>query len=365
MSSQTAQIDSLRARVSYISNAAELTDLYSDLGVGFYNTNLHQDSAYYYNDKAYQLALDSGDKEREARALTNFGKVYATLGDQDESLRYYLKARLFYVDFNDKNNLSIINSSIAALYFSKKDYKQAISYYKKAIALSEERQDTMGILIDQINLGEAYLKIGDLEQSQYFLENALLTMRARGFALSEPHIYYGNTLLAQGKVTDARSQGEIGLKIAQEDSDVKNIAEASELLYNVAIFRNDYKTALSHYERFSIHNDSLKTAQTLNTVEKLKLNFELSRKEQELSYLEQQSQYQNIIYVMFGVGIVLIVFLYFRQMKMAKMTSEIHQIQTDFVKSQLEKRDQRNRSETRMSSFQLTKAQDAAIKTGS
>jgi cell division protein FtsL len=75
----------------------------------------------------------------------------------------------------------------------------------------------------------------------------------------------------------------------------------------------------------------------------LKLNAEIRGKEDELSRMKQKEKYMNIIYVLVAVGIMLLAFLVSKQIKVTKMTQEVHDIQTKLVGRELKKRDLRDK----------------------
>jgi cell division protein FtsL len=92
------------------------------------------------------------------------------------------------------------------------------------------------------------------------------------------------------------------------------------------------------------------------------LNFDLSEKEKELAYVSQKTKYLYVIYILAGLGLLLLIFLISRQRKISKMTREIHEIQTNFVHNKMKERDALRSKNSSTSSFTMTKTQDAKIK---
>lgn len=360
--SQTPRIDSLRTVLEITLDPVKSATISSDISEAFYDTQLYPDSAYFYTEKAYQLALKHGLKKQEARALTNYGMVYSKLDKFDEALDYFERAKVLFQSVGDPGNLSVINSSIASVYYDKKQYELAIDYFQRAIAISIQEKDSIGMLIDYMNLGECEYKFGLLDASKTHLEYALDLMRQTETSFSAGHIYYGNTLLALEKIESAEEEGIMALALAEEEANIKNISEASELLFKVSVVKDDYKMAISHYERFVVYKDSLNAAKEMNNVEKLKLNFDLSQKEKELAYVSQKTKYLSLIYVLGSLGVILLIFLISRQRKVTRMTRDIHDIQTRLVQRGIEERENRKKAKMGITNFSATRAQDAKIK---
>ncbi len=340
---QQSKVDSLKLLLEEIEYPIERTDLYNDISVFFYQTQLYNDSAYYYNDKAYQIAKEFNLPDKEGRALFNFGLIQTETGETSLAIENYLKALRIFERLKESVNISVINSSIGALYFAEKKYDKATTFFNKAIEISTRDKDSIGMTIDYVNLGETEYKAKKYTSARKHLEFAGQLAQKKGLEYPSLYISYGNTLLALQEVDSAIVSAKIGLSQALEEKDIKNISEASDLLYRIASAKENYKEALVHYMRFSMYEDSLNVAKDKHAIEMLKLNAEIRGKEEELSRMKQKEKYMNIIYVLVAVGIMLLVFLVSKQIKVSKMTQEVHDIQTRLVGKELKERELRNK----------------------
>tara|TARA_R110001632_G_scaffold158854_7_gene277023 strand:- start:3363 stop:4508 length:1146 start_codon:yes stop_codon:yes gene_type:complete len=359
---QTPRIDSLRIVLNSITDPVKSASISSDLSEGFFDTRLYPDSAYFYAEKAFKIAQNNGLIRQKARALANLGMVFSQLDKHEEALVNFQNAKTVFQELDDPLSLSVINSSIANVHYEMKQYEVAIGYFQKAIAMSIKEKDSIGMLIDYMNIGETEYKIGRFDASKTHLEYALNLMQKTNATFAAGHIYYGNTLLALGMVDSASFEGDIALELSEKEGNIKNISEASELLFKANVAQDDYKSAIGHYERFIVYKDSINAAKELNNIEKLKLNFDLSEKEKELAYVSQKTKYLNVIYILAGFGLVLLIFLISRQRKISRMTRDIHEIQTNLVRNKMIERDALLSKNSATSSFTMTKAQDAKIK---
>ena len=63
-----------------------------------------------------------------------------------------------------------------------------------------------------------------------------------------------------------------------------------------------------------------------------------------MARLEEKNKYLNTIYILAAIGVLLLIILVFRQLKIVRMTNDIHNIQNRLIKSELDIRDQKNAS---------------------
>ncbi|WP_299763934.1 tetratricopeptide repeat protein [uncultured Dokdonia sp.] len=339
---QESKVDSLKLLLKEIEYPIEKTNLYNEISVSFYNSQLYIDSAYYYNQKAYQIAKEYSLPDKEGRALFNFGLIHTETGETGLAIENYLKALFIFERLKDSRSISVINSSIAALYFTEEKYDKAITFFNKAIEISTRNKDSVGMAIDYANLGETEYKIGKYIAANKHLKLAKNLAKKKGLAFPSLNISCGNTLFALQEADSAIVEGKKGLLLAQQENDIKSISEASDLLYRITYTKENYKEALAHYKRFVMYKDNLNVAKDTNTIEKLKLNAEIQAKEEELSRMQQKEKYLNIIYVLVGIGVILLVFLVSRQVKVVKMAQEVHDIQTKLVGEELNERSIKN-----------------------
>ncbi|WP_299676524.1 tetratricopeptide repeat protein [uncultured Dokdonia sp.] len=339
---QESKVDSLKLLLEEIEYPIEKTNLYNEIAISFYTSQLYNDSAYYYNEKAYQIAKEYSLPDKEGRALFNFGLIQTEIGETNLAIENYIKALFIFERLKDSRNISVINSSIAALYFSEEKYEKAITFFEKAIEISTIDKDSIGMTIDYVNLGASEYKAGKYKSAKEHLEFAEQLAKKKGLDYSSLHISYANTLFALQNIDSAMVEATIGLSLAKKENDIKSISEASDLLHRIESSKENYKDALLHYKRFVMYEDSLSVAKDEHVIEMLKLNADIRSKEESITRMKQKEKYLSIIYVLVAIGIVLLVFLISRQMKVSKMTQEIHSIQTKLVGEELEERSLRN-----------------------
>ena len=141
-----------------------------------------------------------------------------------------------------------------------------------------------------------------------------------------------------GEKEQAVKEGLDGLKIAHEKGNFKQIYELNLLLSNEFDITNSYKEAAFHTRQALLYNDSIANTEVLNQVEKLELQMKIEEQESDLENLKIRNKYLTTIYVLVILGVLLLVLLVFRQLKVSRMTKNIHDIQKRLIESELDRR---------------------------
>jgi len=334
-------IDSLQRQVKLEKTSEAKAKLYNTIGFEYYKTQIYFDSAFFYTEKAYEIAKDHNLEGLQAHSLFNLGSIHSTINEFEASISYYQKARIVIENLGLQGSLNSVLNNIGGAYFELAQYDTAISYYKQALSIAKQLDDPESIGVDYMNIGEAYLKKGQLDESKKNLELALATIESIPFDPPTVHLFYARTLQALNEVEKAKDEGHKSLELAEQEGDKYYISESSLLLSNLYEAQGDFENAFQYHKQHVTNLNSLNLAKEMNEIEKLKLNFELNKQQETLAYLSQKNKYLNIIFVLIGVGLLLLVVLIFRQRKIVRMTKNIHDIQKRLVGNELDEREWR------------------------
>lgn len=336
---QDASIDSLQKKLNEDLSQEDRVRVLTNIGLRYNNKQVYFDSAFYYTEKAFQLAKQYGLEKMQANTLFNLGVIHNSINDYTTAIFYYEQSKEIIERLGLKSPLANVMNNIGGCYFELYEYDTAIQYYKEALTMSEEQGDLTRVAIDYMNIGEALYKKGDLQGSKLNLEKAIEINSTIDFDPATVHLFYGRTLYALGEMEFAKLEGEKALQISEGKGDTRYIAESSELLSKIYAEVNDFEAAYRNERKFHVYSDSLNTAKEQNEIEKLALNLELQENKEQLALVLQKAKYQNIIYLLACFGVLMLVILVFRQRKIVKMTKEIHNIQKRLVEQELNRRE--------------------------
>ncbi len=332
---QNRAIDSLRQVLSSPLSEEEQMLTYNRLGSAFYRTQIYQDSAFYYTEKAYNIAVEKGLLVDQARALFGMAGIHTALKRYESAIDYYEKALIIIQEVGSQFQLSSTYNNIGAVNFQMGSYREAIFNYNKALYMSLESGDSRQIAVDYMNIGEAEYELGRLDASKEHFELSKKHLESLKWEPSTFFLFYAKTLFALGQTLEAKASSEKSLTISKKENDLFMIAENSKLLSEIEDKLKKHTSAFDHYKTYIKYSDSLDTARERNEIEKLKLNFELDRADEDLAFASKKSKYTYIIYCLIGIGLLLLVFLVAKQRRIIKMTQQARDVQTQLIGQKL------------------------------
>ncbi len=161
-------LDSLKKAEMYATSRRYLAAAYNWLGMT-YDKKGDLDNALFYDEKSLKLAIELGNKKREASDLNNIALIFQEKGEPDKALSYFEKS-LSLVSEKDK---ATVYNNIAMVYDDKGEYAKAVSYYKKAIAIDTRYGNYRASGIHMLNLGNAYREMKDFNNAYYYLQEGI------------------------------------------------------------------------------------------------------------------------------------------------------------------------------------------------
>jgi tetratricopeptide (TPR) repeat protein len=162
--------------------------------------------------------------------------------------------------------------------------------------------------------------------------------------------------LARGDTDKAIAEAKESLEMANRVRELEQIYLANVFLSDRFSEKEDYQAANVHLSKAMVYKDSIGYNQGLDQVEKIELKFKIKEQETALTNLQEKTKYRYTIYILAGIGVILLGILIMRQVKIIRMTENIHEIQNSLVKSELERR------KMTPTSFQVTQKGDRELK---
>lgn len=134
-------IDSLQHQVKLEKTSEAKAKFYNTIGFEYYKTQVYFDSAFFYTEKAYEIAKDQNLEGLQAHSLFNLGSIHSTINEFEASISYYQKARIVFENLGLQGSLNSVLNNIGGAYFELGQYNTAISYYKQALSIAKQLDD--------------------------------------------------------------------------------------------------------------------------------------------------------------------------------------------------------------------------------
>ncbi|MXS72686.1 ATP-binding protein [Flavobacteriaceae bacterium W22] len=305
----------------------------------FQNENI-SDSAFYYFNLAKNDYVKINDSTGASKSLVNMAIIQCNNGDFYGSIETSLEADKLLRNESD----STVKSTLAANYNNMaisssflKNYEESVAYYKKTLQFSNDAENRY---IYNNNIGDALILLGQYKEAKKYLELAIFT---------KDSLIYAKVLnnIARAKFLDDQNYNPLpelnkALIIRQNNKDIegqnssfstladyyleKN-AEKS-LLYSYKLLETSEKIKkpedqinalqrlimldkpnyLKYFKRLTAINDSTQTSRNKAKNQFAVIRYDVEQKDAENKNLKLRDAENeiNIIYLSFGLGILII-----------------------------------------------------------
>lgn len=357
--------------------------------------------AFEHYSRALSISEQQKDSTQIAHSNNNLGRLFYEQGILSRSYGYFVTARAIFTAINDSSGLAYTYQSLANLYKSQRDYKKAESNFLDAYRIRLSLGNPRDIMSALVYTGRLYLDSGQPDKAIGYFQLADSTGHViqDEINLAEIKTYLAESLLAVGRLKDAESMCEEGLKVILRRSNIRMMPQAYHTMGQILYQKNDFVKAkryfnmsldvatrikdltakmdayyylwkvteklndasesVENHNQYLILKDSIKDLDLTRQVERKQFEIDIQRKEQENELLKanearneaiiQQQRLQNIILIVI-VGFVSILgflqWLYGKKRresneKLVRQNAEIQQQREEIVR-QNEKLSRRN-----------------------
>jgi len=274
-----------------IQDTLGIANMTSNLGVVYYDQGSH-DKALEYYFKSLRISERLKDPVRITTALVNIGGVYSQMQDYDKALKFYQQIKKYLPKLNNPQIESTYLMGIGEVYSRRDDHNEAVNYYNQALLINKNTEDYAHNLT---MLGIEEFKLGNLERSKSYLSLAYETSKELDSSLDELQ-----TLLALGDVyqkVDASKSLEYYLKaeeIALEMETNEELRDIYKGMSQTYESNSDFKNAYNYHKKYLAQKDLLFNIETDDKIRGLQFDFDLDKKQDEISLLEKESVIQQL-----------------------------------------------------------------------
>ncbi len=309
---------------------------YKYIGMGYYFLGNYWETINF-----WQQSLSSfeaiNDKVGIANILNNIGAVYANEGDDTRALEFHLRSLKASEELKD--TLRIVTSliNIGVIYLNKPTtHDKALEYYMSALPLSEKLKNHDAVGTAAVNLGEIYFQEEAYDTALYYYEKSLdafrksnsgnvpytltnigrvymkrgdfkkaIEFQKEGYEIakqSNAKLEMTSTLLgladtytAEGSLKSAITTYHSARKIAEEIGAKNELKRAYEGLAESYSKLSDYANAYTYQTLLTNIKDTLYIAANDKKIQSLQFNFELEKRETQISLLTKDKELQDAI----------------------------------------------------------------------
>ncbi len=289
-----------------------------------------------YAEKAYELAIKTGDKKGESRAYQNKGVAHEYLGNYDLAIEYYKKGLDLAIKINDTEELgfAFINlgimyynmekhnkaleylqksltayesvgkeheyanvlNNIGAIYQHKNKFDLAIEYYEKGLEIYLELDIPENISMSYVNLGDVYTKKEEYGIAMEFYKKSLAIRKKINYhwGIASTSTSIAQLHLELKQPIKALKHLQIALENAQKVNDISLLNKIYKLFSEAYSQNQQYRKALIYHRQYTAGRDSLFSAKTSEKLAELEAQHEVEKKEKEIELLNNKNKVQQL-----------------------------------------------------------------------
>ncbi|WKV12151.1 tetratricopeptide repeat-containing sensor histidine kinase [Marivirga harenae] len=290
---------------------------------------------------------------------TNYelGNIYKKKGDLDTSLKYYYAALKQNELLDDIRNEALVNASISNIYKVNEDFKNAVKYANIGIKIYREIEDSVNLAINLMNTGEIYrvnqrfdsaltyfkesgdifeivghrvglaynigniglthADLGSDSLAETNLQEAIHILEEEGdfYPIAVYNTYMSDIYQNRDNYEKALTYAVQSLNISLEHSLKEQIRDANLKLSELYVAQNNYQKAYYHQSQYLAYRDSINSEGKIREIAELRTEYEVNKREAEITILKNEKRTQYIIFASMAVIIILLglaSFLYYR-----------------------------------------------------
>lgn len=267
----------------------------------------------YQNRGNYVLALDYMLKSLKMRELLNdtiaiiqinhsIAFLHDRLGNDEEAVRLHKQNKDLAVAAQDTFHIAKSEQGIGIGYDDLGNYELALEHNRQALALTESLpQDDWEVRYDVAtnkgNIGNNYIHLGDFEKALYYTMQAYKEDSAnqQPEGLVNKAINLGFIYTKLRDFSNARKYLDEGFKMAHDLGITQRILEVHNCYYEFYLAQGDYRQAAEWLKKYSMMKDSTFNNTMTQHFAEMRTEFDLVRKEQQLSEKEFELKEQQVI----------------------------------------------------------------------
>jgi len=332
------KIDSLKSNINESIDAQTLLQINEQIGKEFLNGQIYLDSSLYYLQKAIDISKNNNLEKEQAKLFFYTAKSFGIAENWDKSIAYFKKSIIVSEKFNLKHGTIAAYNNLGYIFMKTNQLEKAKNIYKKTIQLAKLDNNLYLEAFALTDLAEIYYKGKKYSKALKTIDEAKVLFIETDLISHQAFTISGKIYFALKNIEEAKKDGLIAEQKAMDNSDLEYIFQTSYLLSKIYERENNYARSNSYLKKALKYKDSIFNSKNNNQIGKMELKVKILQQEAEVKNLKQKNNYLITIYILGSIGILLLVLLIFRQLKIVRMTKSIHDVQHSLIKHELDKR---------------------------
>jgi signal transduction histidine kinase len=325
----------------------------ADIAALYQNSLSDFPKAMEYRLKAINSAEDADCHPCLSRSWAALASLYNIMGDQSNALLYYQKAMDANKLIGDKIAEGSLLNNIGERYRLMGKYNEAIKSYNECLAITKQ---PYRIELTESNLADVYTRIDSLPLAFKYAFSSLTLARQIDDQEGVAWIcgILARTYLKKKMADSAIYYSLQGLNIAKQTGTIEFMRDNAGALANAYAVKKDFENAYNYHTRYINYRDSMLNSEISNKSTVLQYNYNLAKKQAEITALDQQKKVQQNFLISALIVLLLIfitVIILFRNNRQKLQANKLLKEQKQEIENQ------RDQTDKAMSELQQTQRQ--------
>jgi serine phosphatase RsbU (regulator of sigma subunit) len=260
------------------------------------------DKALEFMNKALNTYQEIGPKYEVSTSYNDIGNIYLNMNQTDKAIENFKKTIPINIETGAKYKLGNVYMEMGAAYSKAGNYKTAIENLNQALKIFKETEDNNGQSWVYFLIGETYYNWKDNANSLIYTQKALELLQTMNhkMGIMKAHFNLARNYIEIGKYKLAIENIDLSFHYANEIN-FKHVENGYLFLSETYRKLGDYKKSNENLILYTNLKDSLFKEEQTKKVSELQLQFEMDKKENELTIkdleLSKEKNLRNFIII--------------------------------------------------------------------
>lgn len=231
-----------------------------------------------------------------AHTLNNIGSIYLHMHHLAKALSYFNLALEIYEKNSNSLSMGAVMNNIANVYIHQDRHHDARNILLESIALKENHSDYYGLSISTSRLGALMLEKDSLDKAQHWLEKAHDYANKTSSSNQIIYIYQQKQKLFfnRGEYQKAIRYNRMAYDLSVDNDSWRHQKRSLKIFSDIYETMGDYLNAHQYLLRYNQLNDSLISQEKMGKIYEMQLDFEIQKKEDEITILTKQQELDQL-----------------------------------------------------------------------
>lgn len=263
-------------------------------------------------NKAQTLAEQKNDKKGSIDSYHKLALLYLKLNKEETAEIFWDRSKAFLEDIEYPYGDAIFRYIEAKMLYRKGNNFQALAMLEEAKQLSNDRNFFNNILLLE---GDIYVDLEKYEVASKNYNSLIVNtdIYEKEYLAARGHLGMSNLLFNTNEFEESAIQGELALKLSNENSFYKEIKEANEQLTFAYEKAGVFERALQNQKNIAAIKDSVfnleKIKTEVKTAEKIQFDFmddTIKRQDKQIEELKDETNRSDIIVILVSAFLIII-----------------------------------------------------------